>query len=91
MTNEQVIKKFLNREEGRTPKRNIPNGIYMYEGRTLQSTGEKLINYSTVIAYFKGNELHLNTRKYSITTSKIQSKLKYLAALQNIAIIEEVQ
>ena len=89
MTNQEVITRFLNREKGATNKRQILNGYYYYEGRTLQTDGTDLINYSTKIAYFdKDNILHLNRTKYSATTSKIQNQLKQLALAQNEKIIE---
>ena len=89
MTNLQVINKFLNREKGATNKRQILNGYYYFEGRTLQTDGTDLINYSTKIAYFDNdNILHLNKTKYSATTSKIQNQLERLALAQNEKIIE---
>ena len=89
MTNLQVINKFLNREKGATNKRQILNGYYYYEGRTLQTDGTDLINYSTIIAYFDNdNILHLNKSKYSATTSKIQNQLELLALAQDEKIIE---
>lgn len=89
MTNLQVINKFLSREEGATNKRQILNGYYCYEGRTLQTNGTDLINYKTKIAYFDNdNILHLNKTKYSATTSKIQNQLERLALAQNEKIIE---
>lgn len=89
MTNQEVITRFLNREKGATNKRKILNGVFYYEGRTLQTDGTDLINYSTKIAYFdKDNILHLNRTKYSATTSKIQNQLKQLALAQNEKIIE---
>ena len=47
-----------------------------------------LINYWTKIAYFKNGILYLNKSKYSRTTSKNQSKLKYYANYYNIDIVE---
>ena len=89
MTNLQVINKFLNRERGQTNKRQILNDYYYYEGRTLQTDGTDLINYSTIIAYFDNdNILHLNKTKYSATTSKIQYQLERLALAQDKKIIE---
>ena len=89
MTNLQVITRFLNRERGATNKRQILNGYYYYEGRTLQTDGTDLINYTTKIAYFDNdNILHLNKSKYSATTSKIQNQLERLALAQNEKIIE---
>ena len=88
MSNEQVILQFLEKKEAHTPTREIPNGYFIYKGRTLTSTGNKLINYNTIISYWEDNKLYLNIKKYSITTSKIQSKIKYLAFTKNIDIIE---
>lgn len=79
MRNEDVIKNYLIGEKAQTPKRQILNGCFYYEGRTLQTDGEKLINYKTIISYKKDNNIYINVGKYSVTTSKIQSKLKYLA------------
>ena len=78
MSNEQVIVRFLEGKKAKTALRNV-YGFYTYKGRTLQTDGVELINYSTVIAYIKDNKLYLNTQKYSQTTSKIQTQLKRLA------------
>ena len=89
MTNQEVINKFLNREKGATNKRQILNDYYYYEGRTLQTDGTDLINYSTIIAYFDNdNILHLNKSKYSATTSKIQYQLERLALEQDKKIVK---
>ena len=87
MTNENVIKNFLEGKEGKTPKRNICNGIFMYEGRTLQTQDNYLINYSTKIAKLENNTLYLNVDKYSSTTSKIQSKIKQMAMSKGLIIV----
>lgn len=79
MSNEQVIIKFLEQKEAKTALRNVGFSYYTYKGRTLQTDGKELINYSTVIAYIKNGKLYLNTKKYSQTTSKIQTQLKRLA------------
>lgn len=79
MSNEQVIVRFLEQKEAKTALRNIGYGFYVYKGRTLETDGVELVNYSTVIAYIKDNKLYLNTQKYSQTTSKIQTQLKRLA------------
>ena len=90
MKNEKVIKKFLEREQAQTPLRGIVNGYgcYTYKGRTLYTRDNELINYSTRIAYIEDNTLYINTKKYSSTTSRIQSKLKQLANLTNYDIVE---
>lgn len=88
MSNENVIKNFLKKEQAKTPLRNIINGYYSYKGRTLWTRENELINYNTRIAYIKGNTLYINVKKYSSTTSHIQSKLKQLASLTSYNIIE---
>lgn len=88
MTNETVLKLFLEGLEGHTPTRSIYNEYGNYKGQTLKTDGRELINYSTVIAYWHDNKLHLNTRKYSNTTSHIQSKLKRLATEKGYQILE---
>lgn len=88
MSNENVIEKFLKKEQARTPLRNIINGCYIYKGRTLWTRENELINYNTRIAYIENKTLYINIKKYSNTTSKIQSKLKQLANLTNYNIVE---
>ena len=88
MSNEKVILAFLEGKKATTPIREITNGVYAYKGQTLKSTGKELINYSTTIAYFNKKTLYLNTKKYSVTTSKIQSLIKRLAINKNIKIKE---
>lgn len=88
MKNENVIKKFLEREQAQTPLRNINNGYYSYKGRTLYTRDNELINYNTRIAYIENNTLYINTKKYSSTTSTIQNQLKHLASLTSYNIVE---
>ena len=88
MNNEKVIKKFLEKEQAKTSLRNIINGCYIYKGRSLCTRDNELINYSTRIAYIEDNTLYINVKKYSSTTSHIQSKLKQLASLTSYNIIE---
>lgn len=88
MSNEKVILQFLNKKAGHTPTRNITNGYYTYKGQTLKTNGLELINYNTRIAYHQNDKLYLNIRKYSSTTSHIQSKLRRLAEERNFQIIE---
>lgn len=90
MKNEKVIEKFLERESAKTGLRTILNGYYEYQGRTLQTDGNKLINYSTIIAYFEEDKLYLNTRKYSVTTTKIQNTIRRLASDMGLSITEYV-
>lgn len=88
MTNEKVIKKFLEKEQAKTTLRTIINGYYSYKGRTLWTRENELINYNTRIAYIEGNNLYINVKKYSNTTSHIQSKIKLLGKEYNYNIIE---
>lgn len=88
MKNENVIKKFLEGEQARTPLRYINNGYATYKGRTLWTRYNELINYWTRIAYIKDNTLYINVKKYSSTTSNIQNKIKYLGKEYNYKIVE---
>lgn len=88
MSNEKVLLSFLNREKAQTQLRDIVNGVYVYKGRTLQTNGDRLVNYNTIIAFWEDDKLHLNTHKYSSTTSHIQAKLKRLAQERGVDIIE---
>ena len=88
MSNEKVILQFLNKRAGHTPTRDIVNGVYIYKGQTLKTNGLQLINYNTIIAFWEDGKLHLDTHKYSQTTSKIQSKIRRLAEDKGVEIIE---
>lgn len=92
MNNLEVIKTFLKQENAKTNLRNIQNGYYTYKGRTLHTEknniGFCLYNYNTIIAFILDNTLHLNTKKYSATTSKIQTQLRYQASYTDYKIIE---
>ena len=80
MSNSDVIANFINHKEGKTPLRNIINGYYTYKGRTLRSDGKSLYNYDTLMAYHSDDgKLYINKDKYSVTTSKIQSQIRYRA------------
>lgn len=90
MNNLEVIKNFLKLKEGKTNLRDIQHGYYTYKGRTLHTetsnTGFNLINYDTKIAFILGNTLYINVKKYSATTSKIQTQLKYQATFTDYKI-----
>lgn len=88
MSNEKVIIAFLNNEKAHTPTRDITRGYFTYKGQTLNTNGKELINYNTTIAYHKDGKLYLNVRKYSSTTSHIQSKLRRLAEERSFQIVE---
>ena len=89
MSNETVIRRFLEYKKGHTATRNITNGVYTYRGQTLRSNGLKLVNYSTVIArHISNNVVEINVKKYSVTTTKIQNKLIGLAKEYGYDIVE---
>ena len=78
MNNETVLRAFLSHSKAHTPTRIITNGIYQYKGQTLTTDGEKLWNYNTIIAFWQNNKIFMDTHKYSVTTTKIQNKLRQL-------------
>lgn len=89
MSNETVMRRFLEHQTGHTATRNIINGVYTYQGQTLATDGLKLVNYSTVIARHIGNNVvEINVKKYSVTTTKIQNKLKQLAKEYGYDVVE---
>jgi len=88
MSNEKVILQFFDKKVGHTPTRDIVNGVYVYKGQTLKTNGKNLINYNTIIAFWEDDKLHLDTHKYSSTTSRIQSKIKQIAEMKGVDIIE---
>lgn len=45
-------------------------------GKRVRIEGDKLINYNTVIAVRTAEGVRLNARKYSSTTSRLQSKIR---------------
>lgn len=94
MNNKEVLQAFLQKKEGKTGLRNIQNGYFTYKGRTLQSEFDNianeyfLINYTTKIASIKNDILYIDKNKYSVTTSKIQHQLRFLANNYDYAIVE---
>lgn len=88
MNNQTIITNFINgATEGHTPYRNIYN---TNASATLRIDGDNLINYETIIAVRAGDIIKINNKKYSTTTSKIQSLIKRIA-LSNDKIVEEVE
>ena len=89
MSNETVIRRFLEHQTGHTATRNITSGVYTYQGQTLATDGLKLVNYSTVIArHISNNVVEINVKKYSVTTTKIQNKLIELAKEYGYNVVE---
>lgn len=88
MSNEKVIRAFLNGYQAQTPLRNIINGYYSYKGRTLYTQGNKLVNYSTNMARLEEGVVYINKNKYSSTTSKIQTMIKGLASQYGLQVVE---
>ena len=91
MSNEKVMRRFLEHQTGHTATRNITNGVYTYQGQTLATDGLKLVNYSTVIArHINNNVVEINVKKYSVTTTKIQNKLIRLAKACGYDVVEVI-
>lgn len=55
----------------------------------LKIEGNKLINYYTVIALRKGNDIYLNIDKYSSTTSRNQNLVRRFTNNVLIEVTEE--
>ena len=89
MSNEKVIRAFLNGYQAQTPLRDI-QGVYIYKGRTLWTKGNVLVNYSTNMARLdiENNIVYVNKNKYSSTTSKIQTQIKSLASQYGYQVVE---
>ena len=91
MSNETVMRRFLEHPTGHTATRNITNGVCTYQGQTLATDGLKLVNYSTVIAkHISNNVVEINVEKYSVTTTKIQNKLIGLAKEYGYDVVEVI-
>lgn len=91
MSNETVMRRFLGHQTGHTATRSITNGVYTYQGQTLATDGLKLVNYSTIIArHVRANVVEVNVKKYSVTTTKIQNKLKQLAKEYGYDVVEVI-
>jgi hypothetical protein len=63
MTNQQIINNFI-------------SGDTKGKVNNIRIEGEKLINYNTIIAVRRKNNIILNKDKYSVTTSKIQNIIR---------------
>ena len=72
MRNEEVIENYFNFMEGRSSNGN------------LYARDNKLINYSTPLAIYYNGIFTINTKKYSRTTSKIQSYIKNYVESHNL-------
>lgn len=65
MTNREVVNKFFNHQLAHSSNKNL---FTREDGDRFE-----LVNYNTVIAFIKSDVVYFNTRKYSSTTSAIQS------------------
>ena len=79
--NENVIKNYLRFIESKSHTENLYTR-YNYNDEW------ELVNYSTPLVRIVGNTLYLNTKKYSVTTSKIQSYIKREIANTSYDIVE---
>lgn len=78
MTNNDLIREYL---KG-TKNWNVSGHLFYIEN--------ELVNYSTVLCRINREKKRaiFNVTKYSRTTSKIQSEIKYLLSLENYEVIE---
>lgn len=67
--NENVIKNYLRFIDSKSHNENLYTR-YNYNGEW------ELVNYSTPLVRIVDNTLYFNTKKYSVTTSKIQTYIK---------------
>ena len=79
--NKNVIKNYLQFRDSKSHTENLYTR-YNYNNEW------ELVNYSTPLVRIVGNTLYLNTKKYSITTSKIQTYIKQAIADTNYDIVE---
>lgn len=89
MANIDIIHAFINHKAAKSALRDIPyNGLYIRRGRSLESTGDKLYSYDTVIARWAGDKIEVNNRRYSASTSHVQGALKNAIARAGIATVD---
>ena len=72
MRNGEVIENYFNFMEGRSSNGN------------LYTSDNKLINYRTPLVIYYNGTFTINTKKYSVTTSKIQTYIKNYVTSHNI-------
>lgn len=68
--NEEIMQDFISGNESKNVN--------------LRAFKNSLINYTTKIAYKEGNMFYVNSRKYSTTTTKIQTQLKRMLQKNNL-------
>ena len=88
MNTEQVIAKFISRETATAKKRDIVNVYYMRKGASISTDGSTLWSYWTPIAKWDGGKVVMDGRKFSVTTSKQQGKLRYMLHVAGIETME---
>lgn len=79
--NENVIKNYLQFIPSKSHNENLFT-------RLNYNNEWELVNYSTPLVRIVGNTLYLNTKKYSVTTSKIQTYIKRAIANTSYDIVE---
>lgn len=79
--NENVIKNYLRFIDSKSHNENL------YTRRNYNGEWE-LVNYSTPLVRIIDNTLYFNTKKYSVTTSKIQTYIKREIANTDYDIVE---
>ena len=79
--NKNVIKNYLQFVESKSHNENLYTR-YNYNGEW------ELVNYRTPLVRIVDNTLYLNTKKYSVTTSKIQSYIRQAIEFTQFDIVE---
>lgn len=86
--NEKIIKAWLDGRKASSAVRNIENGVFVERGASISTDGKKLYSYWTPIAWWENGMAVIDMRKYSSTTSRQQSDLKYLLAQTGVVVKE---
>ena len=74
---EDVVETFIETRGGRDQK-----------ASSVTTVGRRLYSYNTVIAEFTNSSLILNVTKYSMTTSRLQNRIRRIALANNVNLVE---
>lgn len=66
------------------------NGKAYSHNTNLRAVGDRIINYSTTLAQRCGKKIIFNTTKYSVSTSRIQSWLRYAIEDFDLIVVDNV-
>lgn len=88
--NEKIIKAWAQGRKATSPVRDIDTGVYTERGASVSTDGKKIFSYWTPIAWWgKSGQLVVDMKKYSYTTTRLQSDiLEY--AKKELGVVVEV-